>query len=139
MRWKEEYIEMHGEKGYIKELKRRQAWNDAHPETVKRQHHEQNRKGGKYYENAQKYNHSGLRKERNVVRYRHSRRWQQYKKIIAPDSQIHHEWIMGTAKYRGIALVEKDQHQHGIIDVIQILDGTITVLTERETKSIYIS
>ena len=36
--------------------------------------------------------------------------------------------------YRGLALVEADQHTHGFIDVIKILDGEITIFTEAELR-----
>ena len=64
----------------------------------------------------------------------HGNLWRKYKNIIAPESQIHHEWIPGTANYRGVALVEADQHMHGIVDVIEILEGKITLLTEDKVK-----
>ena len=32
-------------------------------------------------------------------------------------------------------MVEADAHQYGIIDVIEILDGKITLLTEEEVKA----
>ena len=32
-------------------------------------------------------------------------------------------------------VVEKDQHIHGFIDVIQILEGEITLFTEEEIKN----
>lgn len=38
----------------------------------------------------------------------------------------------GTAKYTDVALVESNPHQYGYIDVIQILEGKITLLTEKE-------
>ena len=39
----------------------------------------------------------------------------------------------GTARYMGIALVEKNAHRHGIVNVIEILEGQLTLLTEEET------
>ena len=39
-----------------------------------------------------------------------------------------------TARYMGVALVERNLHRHGIIRVIEILEGQITLLTEEETK-----
>jgi hypothetical protein len=77
---------------------------------------------------------SGLQGARKRIRMKHGREYRPYKMIIAPESQIHHEWIDDTAEYRGVALVETKPHQYGIIDVIQILDGEITVLTEAEVK-----
>ena len=107
-------------------------WSERNPKKVKAKAREQSRKGGKYYEQKRKYFSIGIPHERELVRMRHGRRYRSYKQIIAPDSQIHHEWIPETANYTGVALVEKDQHQHGFIDVIQILEGKITVLTEAE-------
>lgn len=103
----------------------------AHPERVeanKREH----RKGGEFYAKTLVYQRTGLQGKRNKIRMRHGREWRKYKQIIAPQSQIHHEWVSGTAGYRGVALVEADQHMHGIIDVIRILDGEINLFTERE-------
>ena len=91
-------------------------------------------KGGRYYNHHLEYNRTGLRGERNRVRDKHAALYRLFKQIIAPESQIHHEWIPGTADYRGVALVEKDKHLHGIIDPIVILDGKITLLTEAEVR-----
>ena len=66
---------------------------------------------------------------------KHAKQYKPCKAIIATDSQLHHEWIPKTAEYRGLALVEKDQHMHGFVDVIKILDGKITLLTEEEVKN----
>ena len=97
-------------------------------------HLEVDRKGGKYYEKKLKYNRTGLRAERHKIRTIHAHNWKPYKDIIAPNSQIHHSWQPGTAEYSGVALVEKDAHQHGIIDVIEILEGAITVFIEKELQ-----
>ena len=110
-------------------------WNQNHPDEVKARTREHSRKGGKRYEQKRKYQSTGLPHERQLVRVKHSSRYRPYKSIIAPDSQIHHEWIPETADYRGVALVEKDQHQHGYIDVIQILEGEITLLSEEEVRN----
>ena len=146
---KEEFIKRYGEAAYEKMLlqskawrqryseemlARTRAWNNANSEKVKDHSHEQHRKGGKGYEKSLKYNHTGLQGERNKIRCMHAKDWRGFKHTIAPDSQIHHEWIPETAKYRGIALVETDQHMHGFIKVIQILKGKITLLTEDEVK-----
>lgn len=109
-----------------------QAWREANPERVKASNHEGSRKGGKYYEHTLEYNKTGIRGERNKLRRKHRGQYIPFKQIIAPESQIHHEWIPGTAEYTGVALVEKDQHMHGFVDVIKILDGKITLFTERE-------
>lgn len=116
---------------------RDRVWRDANPEKVKMKSYAKDRKGGKYYEKKLEYNRTGLAGERNRVRAKHGRLWGPYKRIIAPDSVQHHQWRPGTAKYDGVALVEKDQHQYGIIDVIQILEGKITLLTEEEVRNGY--
>jgi hypothetical protein len=106
------------------------TWRDNNPTKTEAKDHERNRKGGKYYKNKLEYLKTGLPGERHKIRIKHAKRWKAYKKIIAPNSQIHHEWIPGTAKYKGIALVETEQHQHGIIKVIKILNGRITLMME---------
>ena len=109
-------------------------WSLQHPAEVRKTHQNQSRKGGRFYVKKQLYDHIGLQGERNKIRSRDWRMWHTYKQIIAPDSQLHHEWVPRTAEYNGLALVEKDQHQHGSIDVIEILDGEITVFTEQELR-----
>ena len=149
MSWKDDYINRHGEAAYEKELARVRAWDKAHrkeeraksrawrdtnPEKVEEYHHKKNRKGGCFYEKYLEHQHTGLRGRRNRVRAKHGREYRQYKRIIAPSSQIHHEWIPETSDYRGVALVETDRHMRGFIDVIEILDGKITLLTEEEIR-----
>ena len=112
---------------YCENSRRRRA---ANPERVTAESHEQNRKGGKYYEKAQEYERTRLRRERRVVRGKHAKKWRPYKNIIAPGSQLHHQWHSGNAKYTGLALVEADAHMHRIIKVIRILEGAITIYTE---------
>ena len=112
-----------------------QDWAERNPEKVKQLYRDQSCKGGKGYEHMLEYQRTGLRGERSKVRSKHRWKWLPYKQIIAPESQIHHEWIPETANYRGVALVEKDQHMHGIIDVIHILEGEITLLTEVEIRN----
>jgi hypothetical protein len=111
-------------------------YHEEHPEEIKahnqKAHQEQCRKGGKYYDRYLAYEHIGLRGDRNAIRKKHAHQYKPYKQIIAPDSQIHHEWMPKTAEYRGLALVEKEPHQYGIVDVIEILEGKITLLTEEE-------
>jgi exonuclease VII large subunit len=161
---KEEYIERYGEEAYEKILEQKQAYhkanketdnarskkyreehpeqvkarnkkyNEEHPEQVKTNAQEQDRKGGKRYEKHLEYQHTGLQGDRNRIRNKHNKQYKPYKDIIAPASQIHHEWVPDTSEYRGVALVEKDQHMHGIVDVIEILDGEITLRTEEEVS-----
>ena len=144
---KEEFIERRGEAAWEKRLQQRRDWYGAHSkreihkvkiwqvanhEKVKANSREASRKGGKRYEYMLKYLTTGTPGERARIRTKHGKLWSVFKQIIAPDSQIHHEWIHGTAKYTGVALVESKPHRYGIIDVIKILDGKITLLTEKE-------
>ena len=131
---KETFIGGYGEAAYERWLQQGRDWWREHPEEAKTYNQERNRKGGKYYERTAKYRLTGIPHERGLVRKKHANRYRPYKNIIAPDSQIHHEWIPETANFRGVALVEKEQHMHGFIDVIQILEGEITLLTEEEIK-----
>lgn len=135
---KEERIGRYGEATYEKWLQQSRGWNaqwrEANPDKVAANNQEANRKGGKYYKKHLKHEHIGLRGERNKIRTKHANRYRPFKQIIAPNSQIHHEWIPNTAEYAGVALVEKDQHMHGYVDVIKILDGKITLFTEKEIR-----
>lgn len=150
MSWKDEYISRYGEAAYDTRLAYAGEWREKHPEEVKagirrwrEEHpeeakalaHEESRKGGRRYEKKLQYQQTGVPGERQRIRMHHRYEWHRYKRIIAPESQIHHEWIPGTAEYRGVALVEKDQHMHGIVDVIKILDGEITLRTEEEIRA----
>ena len=121
-----------GNASYERELEQQKEWREKNHDKIEAYMHERSRKGGKYYKKMLEDNKIGLRGERNKVRSRHRQRWSSYKKIIAPDSVIHHAWVDNSAAYTGVALVEKDQHQHGYIDVIKILDGKITLLTEEQ-------
>jgi hypothetical protein len=147
---KEEIIKRYGEAAYEKQLEQSRTWNKANseratenrrewikanPEKFAEQKHELSRKGGKYYQKALMHNRMGLRAARRGIRRTHQNQYRPFKKIISPDSQLHHQWAPGTAEYDGVALVEKEQHQHGIIDVIQILEGEITLLTEKEIRN----
>ena len=143
------YIKRYGEAAYEKMLQQSSAWQAQHreeaninhkkwdvanPDKVLADNQEHSRKGGKYYEKYLEHKRTGIYGEKERIRSKHARRYRSYKKIIALDSQIHHEWIPETADFRGVALVEKDQHMHGYIDVIQILEGRITLLTEEKIK-----
>ena len=138
MSFESDYIAKYREDAYRKGLfqarERRRLWRKNNPQEVINLSRNVNRKGGKYYKKKLIYDGTGLRYERNKIRAGHRRLWAVYKHIIAPGSQLHHEWLSGTADYNGVALVEADQHMHGIIDVIQILEGKITLLTEKEIR-----
>ena len=125
-KWQEEHRE--------EILAAKKEYYEEHPEQAKANSQEQCKKGGKYYERTLEKEQTGLRGERNLIRKKHAGKWRPFKNLIAPESQLHHEWLPRTAEYRGVALVEKEPHQHGIIDVIRILDGEITLLTEEEVK-----
>ena len=134
---KEEAIKRFGEEGYEKLLGYGKEWKRTHPALVQANARKRNRKGSKQYEKRKHYDMNGLPHARKLVRMNHGISWRQFKQIIAPNSALHHEWIPGTAKYRGLALVEKDRHQHGYINVIQILEGNITLFTEAEIRGIH--
>jgi hypothetical protein len=164
MSWKDNFIAKYGIEAYERRLARRRewgrqlpggeaqrsqdrrdadpeqarehdrAWRERNPDKVKAKGKKISRKDGAYYAKKQKYKQTGIPGEREHIRMRHAHQYKPYKDIIAPESQIHHEWVPQTADYRGVALVEKDQHMHGIVDVIQILDGEITLLSEKEIR-----
>jgi cell division inhibitor SulA len=72
-----------------------------------------------------------IRRLKNRVREKDAIFYRRFKNIIAPTSQLHHEWANnGTAEYTGVALVEADQHVHGFVDVIHVLRGGIILFTE---------
>jgi maltooligosyltrehalose synthase len=144
-------ISGHIKEAYEKRLEQMRAYNIAHKEEgnararkykeehlerVRANDQEACRKGGKRYEKMLAYSRTSIPGDKKKIRRKHARQYKSYKDIIAPDSQLHHNWQNdGTAGYSGIALVEANAHQHGVIDVIQILDGKITVFTEEELKS----
>ena len=164
MSWKEDYIAEFGEAAYNKKLAQRKEWGQNllggeaqrsryrraadpekwrgyskewrrnHPEKAIEYGRQVSRKGGKFYEKKQKYKQTGIPGERERTRMRHGYYWRKYKNFVAPESQLHHQWVPNTADYTGLALVEKDAHQYGRIDVIQILEGEITLLTEKEIR-----
>jgi hypothetical protein len=110
----------------------KRKWREANREKIKVTQREWNRKGGKHYEKSQLYNLSGLQGARAKIRGKHGQKWRPYKRIIAPNSEIHHCWLDNSSDYSCVALVEKDKHRHGIIDMIQILEGEITLFREGE-------
>lgn len=134
---REEHIRRFGEDEKMQQQHRKEVnanlkrWRTTNPDKVKADHLEEYCKGGKRYEKHLIYKTTGLPGEKERTRGAHANYYRPFKQIIAPDSQIHHEWIPRTSKYRGVALVEKDQHMHGFIDVLQILEGEITLLTEK--------
>lgn len=150
MSWKDDFILKHGEAAYDEHLVRCRVYHKAHPEQekarnkryyeehpeeVRAKSHETNRKGGRHYDKQLKKDHTGLRGKRSSIRHKHGKQYRPYKNIIAPDSQLHHQWRPETAEYDGIALVEKGQHMHGFINPIQILEGEITLFTEEDIRN----
>lgn len=132
---KEEFIARYGEAGFAKMRAQGRAWKKAHQEEVKLRNNELNRKGGKRYEKMLINQCTGLPGEKHIIRNMHGLKWREYKAIIAPESQIHHEWIPDTSEFRGVALVEADRYMHGFKDVVEIFEGGITLLTEEEVRS----
>ena len=148
---KEEFIRKYGEVAYGRALERnrnwqkhhrekvnitREVWRKSNPDKVMAHNRTCNRehlKGGKLYKHVQKYKTTELQGERNRIRKRHARLYRVIKQAT-PNSVFHHEWLFGTAEYRGVALVEKEAHKNGIIKVIKVLEGEITVFTEKEIR-----
>lgn len=131
---KEKIIEHFGQQFYDKRLASAREWKRTHPKIVRENSHQSNRKGGKYYKRHLRYQHSGLQGARNKIRAMDARRWTKYKKFVAPDSQIHHAWRHNSSDCDGVALVETNAHRHGVIDVILILEGNITLLIEEKRR-----
>lgn len=125
---KEEYIRKFGEDAYERKLEDNRKYRGKGGPSYEKKLASA-RKGGLGYAHLLEYNGRRLRHGRNLIRQRHRGRWTKYKNIVAPRSEIHHEWIPGTVNYRGVALVEADKHHYGIIDVIQILGGEITLVS----------
>jgi len=133
--WKaanQEKVKAHPEKS----RERAKLWAVANPDKDKARQREGTHKGGKYYAQRRQHQMNGIPHEKELIRSKHANLYRAYKRLIAQESQIHHGWLNdGTSNYRGVALVEKNQHQHGYIDVIQILEGEITLFTEAEIRN----
>ena len=119
----------------IRNLESVKKYQLDHPDRVAENNRATSHKGGKLYAKKQLYKQSGIQGERNKIRTRHAMKWLTFKRIIAPHSQIHHEWLPGSSKYTGVALVEADAHRHGFIEVIKVLDGDITLKTEEDIQN----
>lgn len=113
---------------------RKKEWRKTNPKKVKAHNCEVNHKGGKYYKKQLEYQRTGLQRERKRIRTKHAKLYHPFKQITARDTQFHHEWLPGTAKYIGVALVEKVAHSQGFINVITVLEGEITLFTEKEIR-----
>lgn len=118
-----EFIERWGIEAFEKWQKQVHDWKLVNSEKVR--HYQEcqkknNRKGGKLHLNHLIYNRTGLQGLLKRVRNKYQKRWQKYKHIIAPSSQLNYLWIPGSDEYKCIALVEKDQSQYPFNDVIHI-------------------
>ena len=144
---KEDFIRRYGEAAYEKlreqirswkaaNLEKARAsvrtWQTANPDKVLAASHEQSRKGGKYYDRMLVWHRTDLQSERKVIRNKHEKLYHSHKRTVVPSilTQIHHEWILGTANYRGVALVNAEAHRHGVIEVVEVLEGEITLFAE---------
>jgi len=118
-------------------LARSKTWCDANPGVRKLHHEEANRKGGKHYVETLRKQQEGLRGKRSLKRVKDAKKYKPLKNLVDPDgnlTQVHHQWLPGSAECRGVAIVEKDRHIHGYIDVIRIVEGEITLFTEEEIR-----
>ena len=92
--WKSRFIEKHSEEIYAKEKDRQTAykreWRKRNPEGARKLSDAQCRKAGKNYAKTREYKRTGVQGERELIRAKHGKEWRQYKKIIAPGSQLHH-------------------------------------------------
>lgn len=131
---KADFIKKYGKEKYEKQQEQTQDWRTTHPERALISTQKRHRKDGEDYEKTKLYGMNKLRHARELIRIKHRQKWRKFKRILAPESQLHHEWIPKTADYRGMALVEANQHTHGYIDVIQILEGKIILFTEAEIR-----
>jgi hypothetical protein len=136
---KEEIIKRYGKTEYEKQLEqgreRDKRYREENPEKMIANNHEKNRRGGKYYEYMLDHNKLGLRGERNKIRTKHRHEFREIKDTLAQEVELHHEWIGETSEYRGLAFVEANAHRQGIIDVILLLDGKITLYTEEKAMN----
>jgi len=131
---KREYIKLYGKGAYEKMKRQSGEWKKRNPLRAREADHDRNRKGGKHYGTKLNYQLTGLSGEKHKVRRKHGALYRPFKKIIAPLSQLHHQWRFGSAGYDCVALVEKNQHMHGVIDVIEVLEGEITLFTEKAIR-----
>jgi hypothetical protein len=129
---KEKCIERYGEDEYERRLTMSREWNREHPEEHQagrerweKEHPE------KVAEYKRRHHKTGIQGLKNKVRTKDADFYRRFKKVIAPTSQLHHEWSNnGTAEYTGVALVEADQHMYGFVEVIHVVRGEISLFTE---------
>ena len=134
---KKETIKRRGIEAYNRELALSTIWWEEHPKRRDVYARERNRPGGKYYKEVLRKNGVGLRKKRANRRCRDGGKYRPFKNRIDPlgASQLHHCWLRNSAECRGVALVEKNQHMHGFINVIEIFEGKIMLFTEEEIRN----
>ena len=125
------YYEEHPEK--VKATNKN--WREANPDKWTALAQEASHKGGKRYNKMLEHQRTGIPGERNRIRGEHNREFREIKRSLVQEVELHHEWIPESAEYRGVALVEAKAHRNGIIDVIVLLDGDITLLEEEEVKN----
>lgn len=137
---KEEYVRRYGVESYERYRKNIRIWLKKHASQVqeiqKISSAERNRKNGKYYAKKRQFETTGIQRVKRLVRAKHQKRWNKYKQIIAPNSELHHEWIPNSGRYRGVALVDKEKHRHGVINPIQIIEGKIMLFSEPEIRRV---
>ena len=110
---KEDYIRKRGIAAYEELLQQSKDWKKAHPkerrvinnkwaernpEKVKAHGRKISRKGGKYYEHRRQHQANGIPHEKVLIRNKHGYHYRSYKRIIAPDSVLHHQWLPGYWK-----------------------------------------
>jgi hypothetical protein len=134
MSWKDDYIAQYGEEKYQQKLICAGKWRERNRDKIEAERAGRYRKGGKHYADIVAYFSKGLPRERKNVRSKHQSRWRPYKLIVAPESVLHHQWRRDSAGYDCVALVEKKQHQYGIIEVIKVLEGRVTLFTEKAIR-----
>jgi hypothetical protein len=71
-------------------------------------------------------NQTEIQAERDKIRARDGRKWRSLKQQYFQELDVHHSWVEDTSNYLGAALVEKEAHRKGLINVVQILEGQIT-------------
>lgn len=132
---KAEFIKRYGEAAHEKRKTQTREWLKRNPVKARAGVRRWQIKNPKYGIAATaRYTQIGIPRERVLVRGKGRHKWNPYKRIIAPDSQLHHQWVPGTSDYDGLALVEADRHMFGFIDVIEILECKITLFTEKEIR-----
>lgn len=113
----------------VKKLKRK--GDVANPAKVRGYSLDQSTKGGKGYLKMRAYSQQPVPNARHRVRARHETKYRGIKLLLESffeglKLQLRHQWLSGTAEYTGLALVDTERHQRGIISVVYPLEGVIT-------------